>query len=186
MFGFSRCSVISVFQQQVLHSVSNLHLLLSTLQVRLLLYNVYMCSRSKLKDATLWSFFFAFIVNTAKYKMTQSICPVALVVSVPGSGGPAGQFHRGSAAGPEWALLLLHIFIAADLEAQLADWTRKAAQPGEAAAGASLPAETADSSCWGEEEKGERMGAEGTASDWEGGSGAHAGNNASFSMRFMY
>lgn len=113
--------------------------------------------------------------------LISSICPAALVVSLPGGGSSAGQFHRGPAAGPERALLLLHVFIAADLAAQLADWTGEAAQPGEAAAGAGIPAEAAGSSCWGEEEEGEGVGAEGTAADWKGGAAPCTGNYASFS-----
>lgn len=34
MFRLTGCSLNSLFQQQVLHSVSNLHLLLTTLQVK--------------------------------------------------------------------------------------------------------------------------------------------------------
>lgn len=64
-----------------------------------------------------------------------------------GGGDSAGQFHRGPAAGSERALLLLLVFIAAQLAAQLPDRTGEAAQLREAAAGAGLPAETAGSSC---------------------------------------
>lgn len=48
-FEIIRYSVVSLFQQQVLNSVSNLHLLLSSLQVRWLPYSASMCSRSEMK-----------------------------------------------------------------------------------------------------------------------------------------
>lgn len=108
----------SSVQQQLLHSVSNLHLLLSSLQVR----------------------------QPPRITSIQSVCecnPLRLAV-VPGRGGPAGQLHRGAAAGPERALLLLLLLrpIPAVLAAQLAGGAGEAAQPGEAAPGAGLPAET--------------------------------------------
>lgn len=54
MFRLTRCSLNSLFQQQVLHSVSNLHLLLTTLQVKndFQALNTYLAVRNS-KDTTI-------------------------------------------------------------------------------------------------------------------------------------
>lgn len=99
-----------------------------------------------------------------------------------GGGDSAGQLHGGPAAGAERALLLLLVALAAaELAAQLADRAGEAAQLGEAAAGAGLPAEAAGGSRRGEEEEGARVGAEGAAAEREGGPAAPPGNAASSS-----
>lgn len=59
----------------------------------------------------------------------------------------------------------MHIPVAAVFAAQLADRTGKAAQLGEAAAGAGFPAKAAGGPCRGEEAQGEGLGAEGGAAD---------------------
>lgn len=95
-----------------------------------------------------------------------------------GGGGPAGQLHRGPAAGPERALLLVLVAVAPVVTAQLADRAGEAAQPGEAAAGAGLPAEAAGRSGRGEAEEGEGVGAEGAAALRQRVHGAPAGETA--------
>lgn len=88
----------------------------------------------------------------------QRVCVSDVIFA--GGGGPAGQLHRRPAAGPERALLLVLVAVAPVVAAQLTDRAGEAAQPGEAATGAGLPAEAAGRSGRGEAEEGERVGAE--------------------------